>query len=334
MRRVEGGAPQLPILTAPETNVAAAQPASMKRALDLTASLPEGRLFADLPTVPGPAVPLRPVAQSFLRPGILKPAVGAVLAGAAFFSFPGQALADLHAAPLSLETRPAYVRQDDRAAVFAQRPRLERGVQGPAVRVLQQELAALGYPVGEIDANFGRQTRGALAMFQRVNGLTDSGRTDQLVWRALASGRAMRMPAIVRYAPRSDAAIALFRQAAPLAGVPESWARSPALHSILQAESDGIVGRPNYTYGPLAREDISYWPGIHRDLRRGVIRARSSATGLGQLLLDNVERFYPSGRNGIGNALEEAVGMLAYIKDRYGSPERAWELYGQLHEGY
>jgi hypothetical protein len=334
MRRVDGGAPHVPVLLSPEADVAAPRPASQRPPDELLASLPDGKLFADLPMIAGPAVPLRPVAQAILRPGLLKPAVGAVLAGVAFFSFPGHLYADTRVSVAPVEVRTHVVLQDERAAVFAQRPRLERGLQGPAVRVLQQELAGLGYPVGEIDANFGRGTRRALAMFQRVNGLTDSGRTDQLVWRALASGRALRMPAIVRYAPRSDAAIALFRQAAPLAGVPESWASSRALHSILQAESDGIVGRPNYTYGQLAREDVSYWPGIHRDLRRGVIRARSSATGLGQLLLDNVERFYPSGRNGIGNALEEAVGMLAYIKDRYGSPERAWELYGQLHEGY
>ena len=33
-------------------------------------------------------------------------------------------------------------------------------------------------------------------------------------------------------------------------------------------------------------------------------------------------------------AMEEAVGMLKYIKARYGHPDTAWRLYGTRHEGY
>lgn len=136
-----------------------------------------------------------------------------------------------------------------------------------------------------------------------------------------------------RYAPRSEAQIALFEEAAARAGLPPSWARSAGLVEILSHESDGWVGRPNYTYGQRAK-DRAAWPSIWAELRRGDKSARSSATGLGQLLLSNVDRYYPRGRAGIGDALDEAMGMLRYIHDRYGAPERAWALYGTLHEGY
>jgi len=105
------------------------------------------------------------------------------------------------------------------------------------------------------------------------------------------------------------------------------------LHSILQAESDGWVGKPNYTYGKRSR-NMASWGDVIGELRNGDITTKSSASGLGQLLLANVDAYYPSGRDGIGVPVEEAAGMLRYIKDRYGNPERAWELYGVAHEGY
>ncbi len=145
-------------------------------------------------------------------------------------------------------------------------------------------------------------------------------------------GLALYAPGSV-YAPRTDACIDLFERAAVLAGVPKTWARSVGLHEILQKESrGGVVGIPNYTYGTQLPLDV--WRDIHADLRKGIIRAKSSATGLGQLLLRNVDVYYPNGREGIGVPLQEAAGMLAYIKDRYGNPDNAWKLYGTRHEGY
>lgn len=153
--------------------------------------------------------------------------------------------------------------------------------------------------------------------------------TDQL--RGSTDGRTVAGAQV--YPPRSPEAIALFREAARVAGVPESWASSPALHNILARESGGVVGRPNYTYGSRAN-DRSQWGNIHAELRNGRITARSSATGLGQLLLSNVDRYYPAGRAGIGDPVQEAAGMLRYIKARYGSPEVAWARYNTRHEGY
>lgn len=141
-------------------------------------------------------------------------------------------------------------------------------------------------------------------------------------------------PAVVkRYRPGSAAARDLFTEAARLAGVPESWAQSPALHKLLEKESGGVVGRPNYTYGRRAK-DPRRWGEVHAELKGGKKTAESSATGLGQLLLSNVEKYYPSGKAGIGNPLEEAAGMMGYIAGKYGTPEAALAQYGMVHEGY
>lgn len=283
------------------------------------------------PRIGLPLAELRPL-EVLADPRFARPAVSAALAGFAFFSGVSDGLAVPPGAPLAggPETAQAI---DPRQAAWEQRPHLSMGARGQAVEVLQTQLRELDYPVGRVDGGFGRNTRRALSAFQRVNGLPVVGVTTEATWMVLSSGRAKPMPALVRYAPHAADTIALFERAAPLAGVPASWARSPGLHRILARESDGVVGQPNYTYGDR-RLDRSRWAEIHAELRAGRITARSSATGLGQLLLSNVDRHYPSGRRGIGDPLEEAAGMLSYIKERYGTPERAWQLYGVNHEGY
>lgn len=142
-----------------------------------------------------------------------------------------------------------------------------------------------------------------------------------------------QIPGAPQYRPGSPEARALFRQAAATAGLPVEWADSAGLHNILARESQGFVGRPNYTYGDRARA-VARWPEVWAELRAGTITAKSSATGLGQLILRNVDAYYLNGRQGIGNALAEAVGMLRYIKARYGTPDEAWRQYGKHHEGY
>lgn len=151
------------------------------------------------------------------------------------------------------------------------------------------------------------------------------------------------------YQPFSPEAIKLFEAAALLADVPIEWARKESLHHIVQKESNGRVGVPNYTIkihggkptykrGRLAYNNPGTWPEIHRHLQQGELRPRrkddSTATGLGQLLLSNVKKYYPSGLAGMGNCVEEAAGMLAYIQDRHGNPDRALGWYGRRHEGY
>lgn len=220
----------------------------------------------------------------------------------------------------------------------ADQPRLSRGAEGIAVMRLQERLNTLGYSVGEVDGDFGLFTERAVRAYQADRRIGLDGVVGQQTWTNLASAQMPKARAVAQpvgaypvravYPPRAAVTIQLFEEAARRANLPTSWASSHGLHRILDRESEGVVGKLNYTYGNRSTERV------HAELRRGVITARSSATGLGQLLLSNVERYYPSGRAGIGDPMEEAIGMLRYIKDRYGNPDRAWANYGRFHEGY
>jgi len=201
-------------------------------------------------------------------------------------------------------------------------PRLKR-----AVEELQATLRIMGMKTDRHGV-FGKNTSASLAKLYK----TKHGK------KALkAAHRDLRQ--YTRYSPgaqypaHSKRAKDLFLAAARMAGLPESWARSSGLHNILEHESDGKVGIPNYTYGSR-RDTIAGWRAIHRELRAGRITAVSSATGLGQLLNYNVDTYYPKGRKGIGVPLQEAIGMLNYIAARYGNPDIAWHKYNTLHEGY
>lgn len=130
------------------------------------------------------------------------------------------------------------------------------------------------------------------------------------------------------YPPGSEIAQKLFAYAAMKANMGLStaeameWGTSPDLHYILGRESNGEVGSLNYT---LRERGVSL-----AQLKSGDQGgARSSASGLGQCLYVNVNKYYPDGREGIGDPLNEAVGMLRYIRDRYGSPQAARSVYGR-----
>ena len=165
-------------------------------------------------------------------------------------------------------------------------------------------------------------------------------RTPQSTKAKLAKDYPMKTPEepkpfeAVRYPPFSEKAYKLFEQAAAAAGHPKKWARSPGLHKLLKAESGGWVGVPNRTYTGRTLGNKSKWPEVWGELKKGEITAESSATGLGQLLLRNVDKYYPRKRMSIGNAEEEARGMLNYIKARYGNPTVAWEGDGETDPGY
>ena len=218
---------------------------------------------------------------------------------------------------------------------------LREGDEHDEVALLQDKLNMVRRWRGErpigVDGKFGPGTREAIEGFQRQHELPATGRADAETVAALdqATAGSYRgdFPKQAQYKPFSPEARQLFVAAARLVGVPEEWAHSQGLHQILKRESNGMVGVPNYTYGRRKTNRAS-WASVHAELRRGRKRAKSSATGLGQLLLGNVDKYYPQGRAGIGDPLNEAAGMLAYIKARYGTPARAWQLYGKLHEGY
>ena len=303
----------------------------------LAAPRESGRIDPDLPPRVADATPATPTVNGEPAP---EPVVVADPVVAAPVVVPTAPAAN---DPVNVEQSPATVLVGQDGIVDPSGlPTIRAGKAAPevATTIAQNRLANLGFlPESGIDGDFGNGTLTATASFQYANGLHVDGVIGPQTWGAMMSPDAERAgPASQRYAPgavyapRSAALIALFREAAPLAGVPTSWATNRAVHNLVDAESNGVTGIPNYTYGrdlPTSR----YLP-IHGDLRRGRIRAESSATGIGQLLLRNVDVFYPSGRDGIGVPLEEAAGMLAYIKDRWTTPERAWRNYNVLHEGY
>jgi hypothetical protein len=45
------------------------------------------------------------------------------------------------------------------------------------------------------------------------------------------------------------------------------------------------------------------------------------------MLISNVDKYYPEWRKGIWKPLNEAVWMLKYVKDRYGTPESALDFH-------
>lgn len=65
------------------------------------------------------------------------------------------------------------------------RPVLFQGMDGPAVRELQQRLRALGFTVGQVDGVFGEQTYNAVIEAQRRFNLEPDGVVGPATWRAL-----------------------------------------------------------------------------------------------------------------------------------------------------
>lgn len=106
-----------------------------------------------------------------------------------------------------------------------------------------------------------------------------------------------------------------------------------ALSYIVDRESDGWRGRPNYTADTVAwyidrRVDFEKrfshpanrqaWPVFERDTRSGSYRSKSSCVGIGQGRGDNYEFYCPVGRSGIGDTVAEIAFMIAYCIGRYG----------------
>jgi len=151
-----------------------------------------------------------------------------------------------------------------------------------------------------------------------------------------------------RFEPYSAKARELFRVAALSAGLPPEWADDPGLHYILNSESGGYVGIPNYKFNLLfgskfntaarAAEWPKAWEIIRLDESASQGRKRhpgfnSRASGLGQLQPAAVKSHYPDKLKGVGDPVNEAVGMLRYIASRYGSPAVARSVYGRGGKG-
>jgi hypothetical protein len=162
----------------------------------------------------------------------------------------------------------------------------------------------------------------------------------------------LRYPAGI-FEPRTQKAVDLLTKALRALRLPEEWAMLESLHYIMDRESSGgKVGIPNYRYRilkgrepeeiPNIQSDPDQWPEVWKAAASGSVgiydpvkgtvppRKGSTATGLGQLIKDNVEAYYPYGTAGIGNADAEAYGFVNYIAQVYGDPDTARSVYGQI----
>jgi len=152
------------------------------------------------------------------------------------------------------------------------------------------------------------------------------------------------VPVQEQYEPGSESWAALFTRAAELVGVPH-WMTNKSSRRALESmftgagkvpgeNPGGWVMRPNERYGDRNKvENREQWSDVRDELREGRIEgqdhvrkgARSSAIGLGQLLVSNYDAYAPGGRTSMGDPLAEAIAMLNYIRDAYGAPEKAWK---------
>lgn len=139
-----------------------------------------------------------------------------------------------------------------------------------------------------------------------------------------------------RYRAGTPEQIALFEAAADVAKVPRWWASDADLHYIIKKESlNGWVGIPNYLWAPWLGTTAkvmwatpSMWPKVWDLVKSGqakpsVTGIGSHAVGLGQMQPSNFKAYAPDGLAGVGDPFNEAVGMLRYIKARYGSTAKA-----------
>lgn len=153
------------------------------------------------------------------------------------------------------------------------------------------------------------------------------------------------------YEPRTQKAVDLLTGALRSLNLPEEWAMLESLHYILEAESGGKVGVPNYRYDFLPEREPQRisgvrfkpetWKVIWEFAKKGKTgmaglpsdaprKDGSTSTGLGQLNKKNVEAYYPYGTDGIGDAEAEAYGFVNYIAQRYGDPDTARSVYNQI----
>lgn len=130
---------------------------------------------------------------------------------------------------------------------------------------------------------------------------------------------------IRRFRPWSRESITLFKIACKIANIDKSWATNPHLHKILWNESSWIVWILNPTIKWLTPSE--YKTKALSSPRNNPIGSESTASGLGQLLLSNIDKHYPSWRKWIWNPIEEAVWFIKYIKERYWDPDVAISVY-------
>lgn len=98
---------------------------------------------------------------------------------------------------VSLAPSPGYESLRVRRTTLVRAPRLGLRSAGNAVRALEARLRDLHFALRGVDGTYGYDTYEAVLAFQKVHGLTRTGRVDGAVWRRLARARvpSARVPA-------------------------------------------------------------------------------------------------------------------------------------------
>jgi hypothetical protein len=87
---------------------------------------------------------------------------------------------------------PGYTRASREFAVSLDRPTLEYGSRGVAVRALERRLRDLHYVLRSVDTSFTTSTYQAVVAFQKVHRMARTGRVTDAVWRAVTAARIPR----------------------------------------------------------------------------------------------------------------------------------------------
>jgi lysozyme family protein/peptidoglycan hydrolase-like protein with peptidoglycan-binding domain len=118
---------------------------------------------------------------------------------------------------------------------------LQMGSIGAEVQQLQTALAGLGFPVGEIDGEFGPNTEAALKSFQMSRNLQPSGVADLATLRALSSASRTAPSGTLQPADILSVLLNVLkaREATPASGATQPDAAADPLHIIIGA----LLGR-------------------------------------------------------------------------------------------
>ncbi len=92
-------------------------------------------------------------------------------------------LASLTPTPTGIPRKVSYIY--DRQTPAPTPLLIGNGKEGPVVAAIQQRLRELGYYQGEVDGQFGAQTRLAVLAFQQASGLTADGVVGETTYRLL-----------------------------------------------------------------------------------------------------------------------------------------------------
>jgi hypothetical protein len=128
----------------------------------------------------------------------------------------------------------------------------------------------------------------------------------------------------------------LFRCALQIAWLPEEWATSKEFAQLIWRESVASTGKGNerglkvwvlnHTIKWETTESFKR-KAVESSKKQNPIGSKSTASWLWQLLLYNVDIYYPDWREGIWDPLNEAVWMVRYIAAAYNNPKNALKFH-------